>query len=150
MAGYGDHDNLSILMCNNNIASYRATNYLKTRGKNVQTATLVTLDANKSEVPLSVVWSSIVNNQKVVLAKVQTGPFNFHFQDHCLQKLSTHATIVDACTVKDLGAVKSTRGAMSVRLMGVFQKTQQEQARQLLIAGAPSKGCAWTQRNDYN
>jgi hypothetical protein len=73
MAGYGDHDDLSILMCDDNIASFRATNYLKTRGEDVQTATLVISDANKSKAPVLVVWNSVVDNQKVVLAKVQTG-----------------------------------------------------------------------------
>jgi hypothetical protein len=52
--------------------------------------------------------------------------------------------------VKGSGAVNSMRGAMSARLTGVFQKTQQEQARRLLIVSAPSKGPSWTWRNDYN
>jgi hypothetical protein len=47
--------------------------------------------------------------------------------------------------------MKTTQGAMSARWTGPFQRTEQEQARRLLVACAPKKGTSsWTVREHYN
>jgi hypothetical protein len=54
-------------------------------------------------------WGTIIENKKVELARGQTGPFDFHFQGHLLQKLSTHSVMVDIEMIRKSGGVEFTR-----------------------------------------
>jgi hypothetical protein len=139
-AGFGDHDDLSVLLCDDRITYNRPSTHLKVRGEDVQTATLTPSNGEESEAPVYVVWRTTINNTKVELARIQTGPFDFHLQGHLLQKRSTHAVEVDIDTVRQSGATKTTRAAMSARFTGPFQRTKQEQTRRLQVACAPKKG----------
>jgi hypothetical protein len=120
-AGFGDHDDLSVLLCDDRVWARRASNDILMRGEDVQTATLVPSDAREDDVPVYVVWSTEINNKKVELARIRTGPFDFHFQGHLIQKRSMHAVKVETSAARMCGANKCTRGAMFARLTGPFQ-----------------------------
>jgi hypothetical protein len=107
-SGFGDHDDLSILLCDDSCSDSHPSSKLKTQGEDVQTVTLVPSDVDESKAPVSVIWSTMINDRKVELARVQTGPFDFHIQGHLMQKLSQHAVKVDIVAITQSGAEKST------------------------------------------
>ena len=104
--GFSDHDDLSVLLCDDSVWCDRPSSHLKTRGEDVQTATFTPSNAEESEAPVYVVWSTMIDNKRVELARIQTGPFDFHLQGHLLQKQSTHAMEVDMHAARQLGAIK--------------------------------------------
>jgi hypothetical protein len=106
-AGFGDHDDLSVLLCDDCVPFAKPSTHLKTRGEDVQTVTLTPSNGDESEAPVYVVWRTTINNKKVDLARIRTGPFDFHLQGHLLQKRSTHAVEVDIHTVRQSGAMKT-------------------------------------------
>jgi hypothetical protein len=128
-AGFGDHDDLSVLLCDDCVPNAKPSTHLKTHGEDVQTVTLTPSNGDDGKVPVCVIWRAMINEKKVELARIRTSPFDFHIQGHLLQRRSTHAVEVDVQTVRQSGAMKTTRGAMSARWTGPFQRTEQEQAR---------------------
>jgi hypothetical protein len=106
--GFGDHYDLSVLLCDDSIWCNQPSSHLKTCGEDVQTATFTPSSAEESDAPVYVVWSTMIDNKRVELARIQTGPFDIHVQGHGLQKRSTHAVEVDIHTARQSGAIKAT------------------------------------------
>jgi hypothetical protein len=76
-AGFSDHDDLSVLLCDDSIWCDRPSSHLKTHGEDVQTATFTPSNGEEREAPIFVVWSTMIDRKRVELARIQTGPLTF-------------------------------------------------------------------------
>ena len=101
-ASYGEHNDLSELLCDDAVTPKNPTNIMQVHGEqDVQMVTLVPSDVeNNSTITINIVWYGYIDNKKVKVTRITTGAFDFHVQGQLLQKHTMHKVLVASCVYR--------------------------------------------------